>query len=606
MNNWCFHPIDGIIEVMILFKKRNERWGFFQSIERLLIRCGFFKKISFFEKHAIQSLNIAQFLGGVNDNLFKYLIVFFLIDLKGASAAPTILSWVGTIYVLPFLFFSSGAGVIADRYSKQKIIVVLKFSEIIIMLLGTLSFLFKNEWASYSLLFLLSMQSAIFGPPKYSIIPEIVKRESISKANGLITSFTYFGIIFGTFLASFLTQITGRNFPLSAGMGALIAVIGFVASILLPVTKSKRSKKQIHPLFIYEVYTSIKHASHTPHLLIVILGSASFLFAGAYFQLNLIPYAMQSMHFTEIAGGYLFLLAAVGIGCGAFVSGKISHQKVEIGMACLAGIGLSLFLFLLVLFHHTYLIYLTIFFLGFCGGLYVVPFDSFVQRYAPDKLRGQIIAASSFLGFCGVFIASILLYLLNNTLNFTANQGFVALSVLFLLIVLFFIAKLSGYIFNYIARIIVALFYNIEVRHAPFEQKNPFILIVQEGVGLYTLLLPSFTPHLYFYIFRTTQKYIATFAFLLSSVISISVEGRKKSFIKKIGQKEIPCLSLKSMQSIEKQTLKASFQTLKKVQSFEYIFVQVQKKKQVARFKKTTLLVEFTKGDLNKILEVRP
>ena len=97
-------------------------------------------------------------------------------------------------------------------------IVLLKLSEVIIMLLGVVAFLWQSSWASYTLLFLLSLQSAMFTPPKYSIIPELVKQEHISKANGLITSFTYLGVIIGTFLASFLTQVTNKNFPLAAGV----------------------------------------------------------------------------------------------------------------------------------------------------------------------------------------------------------------------------------------------------------------------------------------------------------------------------------------------------------------------------------------------------
>ena len=265
---------------MGLFKKKNEKRVFFQTIEDTLHRFGFLKRESFYERQAIHFLNIAQFLGVVNDNFFKYLIVFLFIDLKGIEASPIILTWVGIVYVLPFLLFSSAAGVLADKFSKQRMIILLKFTEVIIMALGIVAFLFKSDWASYTLLFLLSMQSAVFGPPKYSIIPELVKQEHIPKANGLITSFTYFGIIVGTFLASFLTQITNKNFPLTAEIGTLLAILGFMASVLIPKTVAKHSKKRINPFFFYEIYKNLVYASKTPYLLAAIFGSASFLFRG--------------------------------------------------------------------------------------------------------------------------------------------------------------------------------------------------------------------------------------------------------------------------------------------------------------------------------------
>ena len=97
---------------------------------------GLFRKdgISWFqEKHSLGALNISQFFGVVNDNLFKLVLVFMLIDAYGAPYANTILSLAGAIFVIPFLVFSSSAGVLADRFSKQRILRYIKAVEIVIM-----------------------------------------------------------------------------------------------------------------------------------------------------------------------------------------------------------------------------------------------------------------------------------------------------------------------------------------------------------------------------------------------------------------------------------------------------------------------------------------
>ncbi|NGX50668.1 MAG: Lysophospholipid transporter LplT [Chlamydiae bacterium] len=593
---------------MFLFKKKkNEKKGFFYTIEKVLHRFGFFKKVTFFEKHAIQFLNISQFLGVVNDNFFKYLIVFLFIDLKGIAASPVILTWVGIVYVMPFLLFSSAAGVIADRYSKQRMIVFLKFTELIIMLLAIVAFLFKSDLASYSLLFLLSMQSAIFGPPKYSIIPELVKREHIPKANGLITSFTYFGIIIGTFLASFLTQVTNKNFPLTAGVGTLIAIVGFAAAVLIPRTEPKRSKKRINPFFIYEIYKNLKYAARTPNLLLAIFGSASFLFIGAYFQLNVIPFAVQSMGLTEVAGGYLFLLTAVGIACGALIAGRISHQRAELGMACFAGLALSGVIFSLGLFYqYNIFIYCAFFLLGLLGGFYIVPFDSFIQTNAPERKRGQIVAAANFLSFCGVLIAPLLLYLFSETLEYTAAKGFMITSIMIFLMVLVITSRLSGYFFNYLARLFVKPFYRIELRHSPFDQSRPFVLVWEKIKGVHITLLSAFNPKIHFYIPRTKKRFFDSFLRLFSSVSFIYVEDLKeaalKSFIKTIsgGRAEIPCLLFPYPKFLEEKSSSKLIRELKKVTKFDLIIVKIHKtsrKNQIERklFKRAKIRFEFTK-----------
>src|SRR5271170_8016094 len=76
-------------------------------------------------------LNATQFLGALNDNVFKLLVIYLMINVKGATAAPAILSLAGAIFVIPFLLFSSGAGVLADKISKRTIIVITKVIELV-------------------------------------------------------------------------------------------------------------------------------------------------------------------------------------------------------------------------------------------------------------------------------------------------------------------------------------------------------------------------------------------------------------------------------------------------------------------------------------------
>src|SRR5262249_3845811 len=85
-------------------------------------------------------LNITQFLGALNDNIFKLLIVYLFIDIEGIENKYSILSSTGAIFVLPFLLFSTSSGVLADRFSKSNIIVYTKVLELAIMILGAFAF----------------------------------------------------------------------------------------------------------------------------------------------------------------------------------------------------------------------------------------------------------------------------------------------------------------------------------------------------------------------------------------------------------------------------------------------------------------------------------
>lgn len=376
-------------------------------------------------------LNVTQFLGVLNDNIYKLLIAFFIIQLEGQENSARVLATAGATFVIPFLLFSSPSGMLADRLSKRNIIVFAKILEFVIMAGGVIAFLFESILGSYAILFLMATQSAIFGPSKYGIIPELVASDRINRANGLLSSFTFLGIVVGTFLASFLIQISGRNFILAALVCTLIALIGVITSFCIEYTLPAGSQKKINPWFLWEVYQSLQVAKQDRTLLTALFASAYFLFMGAFFQLALIPFAVQMLGLTDVEGGYLFLLTAVGIGVGSVVAAKASGTVVELGLVPIGAIGIIIGCFLMDIWSaHLIPVILLVFWLGLCGGMYVVPLDSYVQIASPNEWRGQLVATTNFFGFLGALGASIFVYTITEVLHLKADKGFTLLGIL--------------------------------------------------------------------------------------------------------------------------------------------------------------------------------
>ena len=119
-------------------------------------------------------LNITQFLGALNDNVFKLLVIFLLVALIGEQHRTQIVSTASIVFVIPFLLFSHAGGTLADRISKRNIIVCLKILEIVITVLGCIAIYNKSSWGLYAIIFLLCTHSAFFSPSKYGIVPELV------------------------------------------------------------------------------------------------------------------------------------------------------------------------------------------------------------------------------------------------------------------------------------------------------------------------------------------------------------------------------------------------------------------------------------------------
>ena len=391
----------------------------------------FFKKTHLNKFSSVWYLNAAQFLGALNDNIYKLLTVFFLISVLGAQKSNEILAAAGAVYVIPFLLFSSASGILADRISKQKLIISLKAIEVVILLFAMGIFHLKIIWGCYALLFLLATHSAIFGPSKYGIIPELVEKQKIAKANGVITSFTYLAVIIGTFLASFLTEFSNQNYVFSVSICLLFALCGFFASLRIKKTPSQNSTKKIHFFFLKEIAQTILDSRKIALLSPCLFGSAFFLFFGAFTQLNIIPFAMQSLHFSEYAGGYLFLVCALGIAGGSLLAGKMLKKKIELGISCFAGFIISI-LFCFLWAFSSFLIPTIIFLilLGVFGGIFVISFDSFIQTASASEQRGQTIAAANFLSFFGVLLASFYLYFFGHVLQFSAASNFLSMGIL--------------------------------------------------------------------------------------------------------------------------------------------------------------------------------
>lgn len=395
-------------------------------------------------------LNATQFLGALNDNIFKWVMIFFLLDILGVEKRSEILSLAGAIYVLPFLLFSLAAGTFADRLSKSRIIVFTKVLEIGVMGLALYAFFAQSVFLAYFSLFCMSIQSALFSPSKYGIVPELVPADHLARANGLLAAFTVFSIIAGTLLASLFTNLTHRNFPLVALFCIGIAIAGTLTSLGIHRTLPVGSHRPLSFFPFKEVWTVLKRARGESYLLEALFGAALFFFVGAYMQLSVVPLAMDALGLTDTQGGYLFFCSSLGIAIGAVGSGKICGRFIELGIAPIAGGGIAVTMFLLSLFAtHLPLVILFIFLMGIFAGLFLVPFESFIQAASPDLHRGQNLAAGNFLVFSAILAASGLFALLS---FLTPQHGLLVVSIFCALFSLVYAVRLSDTFIRLIGR----------------------------------------------------------------------------------------------------------------------------------------------------------
>jgi acyl-[acyl-carrier-protein]-phospholipid O-acyltransferase/long-chain-fatty-acid--[acyl-carrier-protein] ligase len=410
-------------------------------------------------------LNVTQFLGALNDNVFKLLVILLLLHLIGDEQRTAIIGTVSIVFVIPFLLFSNASGVLADRISKQKILVFTKFMEVATMCLGCLGVYLQEPILLYIVIFLMCTQSSIFGPSKYGIIPELVDEHSLSKANSYLVGCSNLAIVIGTFLPSFALAFANVS-HLGLGLCCVgIAIVGLLSSLGIETTKPGGSNKRPSLLFPREIYRTLRSIRHDRYLILTVFASAYFLFLGAFIQQNILLFGHDALKLTWEQSGYFFPMAAIGIGIGALIAGKLSGRNIEFGIVPIGAAGLSIVCVVMGLIPPGKVSFgVLLFFLGLFCGMFVVPLHAFVQYQAPKETRGEILAAQSFLSFIGVALSAGLIMLLNGKLGVSASGCFVVVGVLTGVLAIGTVRILPDFLVRFAVVVIAKCCYRIRVK----------------------------------------------------------------------------------------------------------------------------------------------
>ena len=277
---------------------------------------------------------------------------------------------------------------------------------------------------------------------------------------------------------------------------------------------------------------------------------------GGFTQLNIIPFALQSLNLSEFAGGYLFLATALGIALGSYLAGKASRKRVELGLSCMAGLGIGLFFILVDAFStNLYGVIASLVMIGILGGIFIVPFDTFIQLNSDNVKRGQTIAAANFLSFTGVLIASLAIYFFSQICNLSSASGFGVMGVITILVSFVLTVRLSDLSLPYFSRIILHPLCRFKRPNVDTIEKNSNALLVMEKATWYhALLLAGALPNVHFFIPAGSKK-MHWFLRCFYSIHSVPEEAKSEEMIAKVRdyQKQgiIPCLMLENTLQIK-------------------------------------------------------
>lgn len=478
-----------------------------------------------------KALLVTSFLGAFNDNLFRTIVsLLVLSSFVNKADGSLYLSLTAGLFATPYILFSGLAGYMADLYSKMNIIRLLKVFELFVMIFAFVAFIYESTLGLLVSVFLMGLQSALYSPSKYGMLPELLGEDELSKGNGYIEFITFFAIICGTACAGLSLELDLSN---PGTIPVLVALLGIVTSF--GIQHEKRISCIVPWTFnpVTPHLVQFREIVKDKGIFLCVLGSAYFFFIGTLFQLNILLFSKETLGVGEVATSVLLAALAVGIGMGSVVAGKTSEGKVETGLIPIGGIGLCILSLLIGSLSFSYYLILSfVFFLGMSGGFFIVPVNSYIQMHSPSESLGKYLAASNFLTFSGIVLASLLYWFMKDLLALSSGQIFFYMGVFSIFVAIYLVRLLPEMMVRCLNWILLQIFYRITrigFHHIP---KKGGALIVANHASFIDaqLILAAIDRPVRFIMFRPIYEHplINPIAKLNKAIPISGADGREK------------------------------------------------------------------------------
>ncbi|KAB7773326.1 glycerol acyltransferase [Xanthomonas sp. LMG 12462] len=355
---------------------------------------------------------VVQSLGAFNDNVYRQAIIGLLFYLGVTPEQRTLYTNLApALFILPYFLFSSLAGQIAEKLEKSRLVVITTTMEIGIMSLAAVGFLTENMAVLLVALFCTGLQSTLFGPVKYSILPSVLKPEELTGGNGLVEMGTSISILCGMILGGLIFQIAGSHGPVAAATAVVaLAVTGNLMARCIPKVDAGAPELKINWNPLPESLAIMRLTRRQLAVRNAVLGVSWFWFVGTVLTAQLPTYAELNLGGAQDL--YIFALAlfSIGTGTGSLLCEKLSGRTVEIGLVPLGAFGISAFMLDLYFarpgaalqtglgigqFVHqagSWRIMFDLVGIGLCTGLFVVPLFALIQSRTPKAELSRVIA----------------------------------------------------------------------------------------------------------------------------------------------------------------------------------------------------------------------
>ena len=424
-----------------------------------------------------------QFLGAANDNLFKFAFTVLVTYQLQVQWLPADLAGlvIGALFILPFLLFSATSGQLADKLDRRWLFIWLKRIEMGIMAIAAWGFFVQHIPVLLACIFLMGLQSAVFGPVKFAYLPQHLSERELTGGNGMVEMGTFVAILLGNVAGGLIIAVPEIGAHHVGFTCVALAVLGRVAAHHIPASPAMDPGLVINWNPLTETWRNLQLARQTTVVFRSVLGISWMWFFGAVF-LSLFPaFAKDVLHGDEQVASLLLVVFSIGIGTGSLLCEVLSRRHVEIGLVPLGAIGMTVFsvdlyfatrglppasglglgAFMADAAHWRVLADLAL--LSLFAGLYSVPMYALIQMRSQPTHRARIIAANNILNALFMIASAVIAGALLKA-GFTIPQMFLLVGLANAVVAFYIFMLVPEYLLRFVAWVASRFVYRFDVK----------------------------------------------------------------------------------------------------------------------------------------------
>jgi acyl-[acyl-carrier-protein]-phospholipid O-acyltransferase / long-chain-fatty-acid--[acyl-carrier-protein] ligase len=446
-----------------------------------------------------------QFFSAFNDNFLKNALVFLILFTPGIADddRPALITLTAAVFIGPFFFLSGLGGQTADRFDKAVVAKWVKLVEILVATLGVVGFWLHSIPIMFATLFMFGVIATMFGPVKYGILPDHLKKEELPAGNALVEGATFMAILLGT-IAGGLSASEEVHPAYFCALIVIFSLLCWGSSLLIPRTGQGAPNLKVDPNIARSTGALLKDLWTDHRLWWGGLVTSWFWLVGAIALSLMPPLVKTALGATEeVVTAYLAIFS-IAIAVGSLLAAWLSHGRIALFPTLVGAFLLAVFAIDLGLatygaplvtakvgiaqvFSSWNGIHVGIDLAGLAiaGGLFIVPAFSAVQSWAGADKRARVVAAVNVLNAAFIVGGTLVVAVLQSKyVGMTVPQLFLLIGVANLLMLVWITRTMPANGLRDFLTTMLRAFYRMEVKGAEnFDKAGPNPIVALNHVS---------------------------------------------------------------------------------------------------------------------------